>query len=902
MRTAPHDLVVDHGGDGFTVTGAAPRLSWKDPEHRDIRFAYVVEAVIDADDPVATETAGRRLVAWPFAELRSGQRVRWRVRAAAPGAEWSSWADFEAGLFDADWTAAWISPAEAAVGSDADPGYGRRGAHILTGGFTLAAEAVSARLYSTALGVYTATVNGERVGMIELAPGTTSYDRTLYAQAADVTKALRAGANRIEIELSDGWYRGQVGAFRLPAEWGTELGARAELHVELADGTRRVVRSDASWTSVLSCITRADLMDGQTVDLSEDRADLVAEAKPVRVDVVDAPPIDWSPAPPVRVVESRTPREFRPLVDGTWIADFGQNASGWIRLDDLGALGTRTVVEYGEALDHDGDLTIAHLDSERPGEAPRRFVQRDEVVAGTAVDVFEPRHTVHGFRYARITRHEASGAPGTLDAASVTMRIVQTDLVRTGTFECSDDGLNRLHEIADWSFRGNAVDVPTDCPTRERLAWTGDYQVFAPTATRLYDVHGFTRKWLRSVRDDQLDDGRIANFSPDGRRIKHHLDDQFAMMTGSAGWGDAIVAVPWELYESYGDEQVLAENFDAMVRWVEWALEQARTTRHHTRVQASPEPEPFEQYLWDGTFHWGEWTEPRQRDADGNRIDPIKHDPMAWFMADKGEVGTAYLFRSTATLARIAEVLGRADDAARYAANAERVADAWRQAYLRPDGTTATDTQAAYVRALAFGLVPSELRERAADRLVELIRAAGTHVGTGFLATGDLLPVLADTGYADVAYELLQQRTAPSWRYMLDRGATTIWEDWEGIDEHGVAHESLNHYSKGAAIRFLHTHTLGLRQESDSVAWERLVIQPVPGGGITWARGTHVSPQGSIAVEWRIEGERMLLTAQIPSGTSALVVLPDGCERRIGPGAFEASAPLASLEPVPTAG
>ena len=230
------------------------------------------------------------------------------------------------------------------------------------------------------------------------------------------------------------------------------------------------------------------------------------------------------------------------------------------------------------------------------------------------------------------------------------MQVVHTDLRRTGTFACSDDDLNRLHEIADWSFRGNAVDVPTDCPTRERLAWTGDYQIFAPTATRLYDVLGFSRKWLRSVRDDQLDDGRIANFSPDGRRIKHHLDDQFAMMTGSAGWGDAIVAVPWELYESYGDEQVLAENWDAMVRWVEWALEKARTERHHAASQQTPEPEPFEEYLWDGTFHWGEWTEPKERAADGTLIDPIKTNPMAWFMADKGEVGTAYLYRSTATL------------------------------------------------------------------------------------------------------------------------------------------------------------------------------------------------------------------------------------------------------------
>lgn len=891
MRTAPYDLGVDSGGDGLSVTGPAPRLSWKDPVDRDIRSAYLVEAEIDGGEPILAVATGRRLVRWPFGALGSGQRVRWRVRAAGPDAHWSEWTAFESGLLDADWSASWISPVEPALGSDDDAGYGKRPAHVLAGTFDVDGDVVSARLYSTALGVYTASVNGERAGTSELAPGSTSYDRTLYAQAADVTESLRTGKNRIEIILSDGWYRGQVGAFRLPAGWGTTLGARVELHLEFADGTRQVVRSDASWTSARSAITRADLMDGQTLDLSAPAADAV----PVLVDVVDAPAIDWSPAPPVRVIETRTPQELRRLPGGAWIADFGQNASGWIRLRDLGLPGARTVIEYGEALDRDGDVSTSHLDSERPGEAPIVFVQRDEVIAGEAGSVFEPRHTVHGFRYARITRTDCEP----VDAGSVEMRNVHTDLARTGTFTCSDDELNRLHDLADWSFRSNAVDVPTDCPTRERLAWTGDYQVFAPTATRLYDVHGFSRKWLRSVRDDQLDDGRIANFSPDGRRIKRHLDDQFAMMTGSSGWGDAIVAVPWELYVAYGDEQVLAENVDAMVRWVEWALEQARTTRHHARVQATLEPEPFEQYLWDGTFHWGEWTEPKQRDADGTRIDPIKHDPMAWFMADKGEVGTAYLHRSTATLARIAEILGRASEARRYAAIADRVADAWRQAYLRADGTTSIDTQASYVRALAFGLIPEDLRERSIDRLVELIRDAGTHVGTGFLATGDLLPVLADGGRADVAYELLQQRTAPSWRYMLDRGATTIWEDWEGIDEHGDAHESLNHYSKGAAMRFLHTHTLGLRQEDDSIAWERVVIAPVPGGGVTWARGTHEGPQGSITVDWRIDGERMHLTAEIPSGTTSRVIMPDGTEYRIGAGRFEASAAVPTAVPAP---
>ncbi len=884
LPDAPYALTIDAGGDDFTVTSAAPRLSWK---CHDGTQEAVVEATIDGADPVTAEVAGHRFVAWPFGALHSGSRVRWRVRPKVPDASWSDFSMFEVGLLDEDWTAAWISPAEGA-----DPGYGQRPAHVLSGRFTAPGAPVSARLYATALGLCTATVNGHRVGNDELAPGSTSYDRTLYAQAHDVTAMIEPGENSIEIELSDGWFRGQVGAHRRPAQWGTTTAIRVEMHLDFADGSKQVFATDDDWTSCPSTTVRADLMDGQTVDFTTTER----SAQPVRVGVVDAPAIDWSPAPPIRVIETRSPVAVNRLRDDVWVIDFGQNASGRVRLTDLGASGTRTVIDYGEYVDASGDLSTSHLDSTQPGQDPLVFVQRDEVIAGAEGDVFEPRHTVHGFQYARITR---TGSP--LDVASVTMQVVHTDFAPTGTFESSDRDLNRLHEIAEWSFRGNAVDVPTDCPTRERLAWTGDYQVFAPTATRLYDVHGFTRKWLRSVRDDQLDDGRIANFSPDGRQIKRHLDDQFAMMTGSAGWGDAIVAVPWEMYVSYGDRLVLEENYDAMGRWVEWALSSARTARHHARVQASADPEPFEEYLWDGTFHWGEWTEPKQRDADGNPIDPIKHNPMAWFMADKGEVGTAFLHRSAATLARIAQILGRGADAARYAELAAKVAAAWRDAYLRHDGTTVTDTQAAYVRALSFGLIPDALQAASVDRLVELIREAGTHPGTGFLATGDLLPVLTDAGRADVAYELLFRRTAPSWLYMVDRGATTIWEDWEGIDEQGIAHESLNHYSKGAVIRFLHTHTLGLRQEPDSVAWEKLVIAPVPAPGMTWARGSHNGPQGRIAVEWRIEDDRIRISADIPAGTTARIVFPDGTEYEAGPGHFDESAGLPASVSAPSA-
>ncbi|MDT0169016.1 family 78 glycoside hydrolase catalytic domain [Pseudarthrobacter sp. BRE9] len=877
MGGSPYHLAVDGGGDQFPVTGPAPRLSWKTPA--DTTAPYELEATIDGALQPAVTTDQRLYVPWPWQALRSGQRIQWRVRAADSD-DWSEWSAFEAGLWDADWTASWITPVE-----EEDPGYGRRPAYLLSTHFELPAAVTSARLYATALGVYTAAINGERAGTAELSPGSTSYDQTLYAQAFDVTSSLVPGQNRVDLELSDGWYRGQVGAFRLPAGWGTTLGARAELHIELSDGTRQVIRTDGTWTSTPSTTTRADLMDGQSVDFGKPAEPTVK----VLVDQVEAPPIDWSPAPPVRVIDSRAPEQIYKVRPGVWVADFGQNASGWIRLEDLGPEGTRTVIEYGEHLGPDGDLSTSHLDSHRPGEPARIFSQRDEVTAGPAAAVFEPRHTVHGFQYARISRDGTA-----LDPSALTMQVVHTDLRRTGEFSCSNEDLNRLHSIGEWSFLGNAVDVPTDCPTRERVAWTGDYQVFISTATRLRDVLGFSRKWLRSVRDDQLDDGRIANFSPDGRRIKNNLDDQFAMMTGSAGWGDAIVAVPWALYEEYGDEAVLAENWNAMDRWVQWALDKARTTRHHARARQSPEPEPFEQYLWDGTFHWGEWTEPKKRDADGKLIDPVQDNPMAWFMEDKGEVGTAYLYRSAATLSRAAHVLGRIAEAAKYADIAESIRLAWQAAYLHPDGTTVADTQASYVRALSFGLLPEDVRGPAADRLVELIRDADTHLGTGFLSTGDLLPVLVEAGREDVAYELLLQRSAPSWLYMVDKAATTIWESWEGIDHEGNAHDSLNHYSKGTVLRFLHEYTLGLRQDSGSVAWRSVVIAPTPGPDLTWARGSHETPNGTIKVHWQLDGDELRIDAVIPAETTARIVFPDGTEYTAGPGRYRAARSIPS--------
>jgi alpha-L-rhamnosidase len=579
-----------------------------------------------------------------------------------------------------------------------------------------------------------------------------------------------------------------------------------------------------------------------------------------------------SPAPPVRRVEEIVPVSVRRLDADRQIVDLGQNINGWLRLAKLGPAGTTITLTHGEWLGPDGDVTTEHLKPAVPFlPHPLPAGQVDVVVsAGVPGETFEPRHTTHGFQYVRIEGH-----PDDLTIDDLRGVLVHTDMRRTGWFACSDERLTRLHEAAVWSLRDNVCDVPTDCPHRERAGWTADWQAFIPTAAFLYDVAGFSTKWLRDVAVDQWPDGTIANISPATRG--EGMQGPVAFLNGSAGWGDAVVIVPWELYRAYGDVAILEEMWPAMVAWLDRAELIAATQRHPARAARRPVPAAHEKYLWDSGFHWGEWLEPGGGPG---------ADFGGFVAADKGDVATAYFAHSAGLMARIAGVLGRRADAARYTELAENVRGAWRAEYVGVDGRLSPDTQANHVRALAFDLLPTDVRGPVADRLVELIRSAGTHLGTGFLATPYLLPVLADAGHLDVAYELLQQDTEPSWLVMIDRGATTMWERWNGVSADGVPHESLNHYSKGAVVSFLHRYTAGIQLFDDDTtpAYRRFRIRPQPGGGLTSASAAHESPYGRIESAWRLVGETFELDVTVPAGTRAEVILPGGRTEIAGPG------------------
>ena len=797
--------------------------------------------------------------------------------------------------------ASWIRPHEPEVA-----GPGQRPAHVLATEFELGDDVRAASLGVTAHGLVEVFLNGRRVGGDELVPGFTSYRKRLQVFTYPVGERLRPGRNRIEVLLSDGWFRGRHGFERRADGFGAETALLLQLDVFDAADEHIAVVSDASWRSRPSHITRADLMDGQAVDfrlLGEhgddadgnhgdrgasghaDSADAGAGIRPWHPVTLasgglydDRTRLVTPVAEPVRRVETLVPASVTRPRPATVMIDVGRNINGWMRLDDLGPRDTHLTLTHGEVLDADGLVSTENL---------RAFVfstgerlpagQVDEVIsAGRDGDVFEPRHTTHGFRYVQV-----DGVPDGWDATGIRAVVVQSDLHAVGEFACSDERLNALHDIGRWSFRGNACDIPTDCPQRERSGFTGDWQVFVGTAALMYDVRRFSQKWLADLAADQWPDGRVPTVIPnpagDGPSGVVFED----LSAGSAGWGDAAVLVPWELWRSYGDLEVLRRQLPSMLRWVHYAASAAAATRHPDRIAARPETAPWERYLWDSGFHFGEWLEPGV---------PPRPDPTV----DHSIVATAFLHRSAHLSAASAELLGESDAAAECARIADGALDAWRREFVTAPGRLGLESQANYARGLAFGLFPPADRDVAAARLAELIVDNGGRLGTGFLSTGQLLPALADHGQADAAYRTLLSTGEPSWLGMLEHGATTVWEWWDGIDDDGTVRGSLNHYSKAAVLSFLSSHVAGIRLDgepgADAAGYRRVRIAPLPGGGLDWARASLESPLGRLSSEWTLDDGRFRLEVEVPEGCTASIELPDGTRHAAASGrhVFEA--------------
>ncbi|MGD6741150.1 family 78 glycoside hydrolase catalytic domain [Streptomyces sp. BH106] len=753
------------------------------------------------------------------------------------------------------WTARVVSPRPTAP------------AALLRGEFAARASVRSARLLVTALGVYELEVNGAVVGDHVLAPGWTSYHHRHRYQTFDVTGLIREGRNAWGAHLADGWYRGLLGFNGGTRDiYGERTGLLAELHIEYADGSTDTVTTGDDWRWSPGPVLAAGLYEGEEYDARREQVGFsgpdfdATDWQPVDVLDFDTAVLFPADSPPVRRTRLLPPVAVTTSPGGRTILDFGQNLVGRLRLRVRGEAGRTLTLRHAEVLEG-GELCTRPL---RHATATDRYTLRGD----PAGEEWEPRFTFHGFRYA-----EVDGLPGALDPDDITAVVLHSDLRRTGWFSCSDDSLNRLHENVTWGMRGNFLDVPTDCPQRdERLGWTGDVQVFAPTAAFLYDVRDFLRSWLRDLAADQGEDERGIPpvFTPDiPVKIPVPVPPGNPPM---AGWCDAAVIVPWVLYERYGDTDVLRAQYASMCAWVD-AVDRIAGPGH----------------VWGEGFQFGDWLDPTAPADDPGRA-----------MTPSTLVATAYFAHSARLLARTAEILGEKGDAARYHALADAVRAAFLDRFHAGGGRLTEETQTAYALALCFRLLDDDTeRATAGQRLADLVAARGHRIGTGFLGTPLVCDALTDTGQLEAAYGLLTQRACPSWLYQVDMGATTVWERWDSMLPDGGINPgemtSFNHYALGAVADWIHRTVAGLAPAAPG--YRRLLIRPRPGGGLTWARAEHDTPYGRAETGWEVTGATLRVDVLVPPQVTAVVDLPGMADVEVGPGrhAFHTPWPAPQL-------
>ena len=734
----------------------------------------------------------------------------------------------------------------------------RQPASVLRKVFVCEDDAFSAHqpvlLYITAHGLYEARINGKRVGCYVLAPGCDDYRKRLQYQIYDVSGLVRPGANTVEVTLGDGWYRGNVGVDGLFNYYGSDLALLAEITA----GDKVLAATDESWEASQSGPIRLnDMEKGEEYDARMESTDnwhgvtVRAYGRDVLVGPEGLVPV---------LEQERFEGKLIKTPSGETVIDFGQNLAGYTEFELTVAAGQKITLWHGETLDENGNFTQKNFD---PGDRNKNggIPQRIDYTCKDGLNIYKPHFCIFGFRYAKVETDID------LKDARFTAIAVYSKMPQTGFFECGSKDLNRLFLNALWSMRSNFCDIPTDCPTRERAGWTGDAGVFAPTGLMLADCAAVFRKWLAECRLAQREDGLVENIAP----VNNSGSFISNMLQGSAGWGDACIQVPWAVYEATGDLSVLSENYEMMVRWLAFCEKRAEKTRLKNRKN------PYIKYLVDHGFHFGEWCEP-----DVNNMDTMKKT----MTSGAPEVATAYYFRSADILSRIASLLGKAEDAAKYS----KIADGAKKAYrfsCTKDGIISSERQAEYVRPIAFGLLEAGESKVAADSLNDLVIKNGYHLNTGFLSTPFLLQVLAENGHADTAYSLLLQEDCPGWLYEVRKGATTIWETWDGVREDGSVHDSLNHYSYGAVAGWLISGVCGI-----NIRAGELVIRPCADRRIGFAKAALESRWGRIESSWKYDKDKVCFEFVIPKGITARIELPDGSSHTAGKGtcSFEIKA------------
>ena len=818
-------------GEGFVEPvgfhDSTPTFSWKLPEGVEKQTAYQIEvgkAGTAVWDSGWVESDQSLLVPYGSEPPDSRDRLEWRVRFRDEKGRTSNWskpAHFELGLLSAkDWKAKWIQP-----GTKSDPK--QEPVAYLRRPFKVKGNVDSGRLYITARGLFELRLNGTRISGDYFANGWTSYHHRLDTLTYDVTGQLQKGNNILQAMLGKGWYAGRLGWDNQIGIYGNDPELLLQLEITYTDGSVDTIVSDENWQATWNGpIVSSGIYNGESYDARKP----ISGWEPVTANTdLGSEQLTPKPFSPVRKCETLAVKEITEPEPGHYVFDLGQNMVGWARVTIPVEKDQTVTIRFAEMLNTNGTLYTANYRSAKSTDT--------YTAAKTGTIEWEPHFTFHGFRYVELSGLPAGKKP---KKHWVTGVVLHSDLRQIGRFESSHTKLNRLQSNIVWSQRGNFVDIPTDCPQRdERMGWTGDAQVFCPTAMFNYDCLAFWKSWLGSMRDDQHQDGQIPHVVPEAVK-----------WTGSPGWMDAAAIVPWEVYIRSGDTEVLDENFEMMEKLVGWYRSQST----------------------DGLImhinSFGDWLQPYAQKREGDTPASL--------------IGTAYYAHSARLLANCAHVLKCNEDAKRYAAEADLVKQAFATHYFDSKGKlqNAPETQTGYLLAIAFDLISPEMQEKAARHLVRLVHDADDHLRTGFLGTPYIVSILDRMGYRDLAFELLFKESYPSWFYSINQGATTMWERWNSYShEEGfgdVNMNSFNHYAYGAIGQWMYERIAGLVPDAANPGYKHFFVRPVITKQLDWVHAELETPYGKASSGWRKNNGKVEMEVVVPPNTTATIEFPNG--------------------------
>ena len=711
-----------------------------------------------------------------------------------------------------------------------------------TNDFKVDNQITSAQLFITSRGIYEAHINGKRVGESYLTPGWTSYNNRIQYQAYDVQNLISSGDNRLGVILADGWFRNfRPNSGKRKTDYGDELSFIAELVISFENGTKQTIINDDNWNYHFGSIQNSSIYNGEMVDFNLDDPSWSNSKKkiPNSKKAQSVKPyegkLDHTRNEMIKKREVLKAQKLIITPSGDKVIDFGQNLVGWAQFKSNLPKGTEITLYHAEVLDKAGEFYTTNL---------RAAKQKNTFILNGKIDqIYHPTFTFQGFRYLKV---EGIDQINLDDFKAVAL---YSDMEFTGSLTTSNELINQLQENIQWGQRGNFLDVPTDCPQRdERLGWTGDAQAFFNTAGFNMDVKNFFDKWLIDLTYDQRSDGAVPGVVPHNNYLNLNTPTVIKGSFGRTGWADAATIIPWHSYLIYGDTKTLERQYISMVKWIDFMTQNS------------------ENHLYIKEDHWGDWLFFSRDDDNSGRS----------AVTSKKLIAQAFYCYSTQLLIKSAQALGYKDDVIKYTELYDKLVKAFNNEFVTKNGMLVSDSQTAYVLALQFNLLSEENAKIAVGRLVDNINDYG-HLTTGFLGTPFLCHVLSDNGKNEEAIKLLLRQEYPSWLYPVTKGATTIWERWNGIKPDGSfqypSMNSFNHYAYGAIGEWMYNNLMGLKLNEDFPGYKRFTIEPIFDENFENVKASFDSNYGEIAVEWSRKNGKLHLTIDVPANTSSDVIL-----------------------------